>query len=424
MPTSSSSSKASETTLPQKKRQKIPSAPVAKTNISLSPSSIHSSPEDHFHQSNIYFKKLIDLVPPKAYFNAQQSLLGSQLSSSNDNKNVITSTAQDETSLLSEVAQSSSLSDGGISKRKMMTNNNNNSSRSERVMVKKAKLDPAHPSKTSELQHIIQMKLSKSSDHDVAITNVTGSTDSINCEKSEGKLLNGQSSFPAHKHGNIKSKSKGDGKFRKGASHQAFEKDEDDVAVSNSAEVSSGIVMKSVDDEGVEASSSSGDASKRASPATVTTRFHPDQLREKLRSRINELQNKRQKGMTPEEFLESKKLRRKESKLKLKQKRKEAKKLKLSIEKQAKNSAKKLNGVSEIQPSTSDVKSANSNIVFSKFEFSEQAKKPKDKKAKKPKSYKELYEKVIWGLFCCCSNVKVVKICLQLFELVKEIDMR
>lgn len=122
----------------------------------------------------------------------------------------------------------------------------------------------------------------------------------------------------------------------------------------------------------------------------IQGRPNPDQLREKLRARIAELQSKRQKDMTAEEFMERKRLRRKESKLKLKQKRKEAKKLKQSVEKQKKNSESKMNGVSEVEPGQNN----RSNMVFSKFQFSEQARKPKENKQKKPKSYKELYMKV------------------------------
>lgn len=140
-------------------------------------------------------------------------------------------------------------------------------------------------------------------------------------------------------------------------------------------------------------SESSEDRSGETSGSELLqNRPNPDDLREKLRERIAELQAKRQKGMTAEEFLESKRLRRKESKLKLKQKRKEAKKLKLSIEKQKKNSESKMNGVSEVEPGLN--KNNSNRIVFSKFQFSEQARKPKESKQKKAKSYKELYMKV------------------------------
>lgn len=125
-----------------------------------------------------------------------------------------------------------------------------------------------------------------------------------------------------------------------------------------------------------------------------TVKLSPDELREKIQMRIQDLKAKRMHGMTPEEYLESKRLRRKASKLKSKQKRKESKKLKLSVQKQAKNNQSKVNGVAEVKPETNSLNFGSTNMVFSKFEFSEQAKKPKDKQPKKPKSYKELYDKV------------------------------
>lgn len=66
--------------------------------------------------------------------------------------------------------------------------------------------------------------------------------------------------------------------------------------------------------------------------------------------------------------------------------------MKLSVEKQKKNSESKMNGVSEVEPGQN--KNNSNSMVFSKFQFSEQARKPKERKQKKPKSYKELYMKV------------------------------
>jgi len=121
-------------------------------------------------------------------------------------------------------------------------------------------------------------------------------------------------------------------------------------------------------------------------------RLSTEQLREKLRARIESLQAKRFNDLSAEEYMEKKRLRRKESKLKLKERRREAKKLKVSAAKQRKQESAKLNGVAEIEPTKS---TDNKNkMVFSKFEFSNERKEKKKEKLNKPKSYKELYEKV------------------------------
>lgn len=222
--------------------------------------------------------------------------------------------------------------------------------------------DPSIPNKTSELQKILpQLSDSEPSHHNHA---------------------NG---LPGRKR---KTSQNFDGKRNR----DSGEADSSDKKVKNANDTDDEYMsdMESAEED------NSGDGSSREylkpDVSAPKVRLNPEQLREKLQNKIAELQAKRQKGMTPEEFLEAKRLRRKASKLKLKQKRKEAKKLKLSVEKQTKNSISKLNGVSEVPPGETNTSNG---VVFSKFEFSEQAKKMKANKSKKPKSYKELYEKVL-----------------------------
>lgn len=331
--------------------------------------------------TNVYFKKLIDLVPPKAYFDAES--------------NAILSNHSKEHESVKSVKDSN----------KVVGDNNNN----EKRLTKKARLNPTQPTKTTQLQQILpQLKHIESLTPSVRRnSNSGGLGGSTLAVTSNGECI---ATDISHSSTDL-THSKKDSRNVKGAdtlnpkTTKSHRKDTvRSSKISQPAEVVNNVANDNNDDfvndsssmpttEG-EPSGTNSDSSKVPSPATAGTKLHPEQLREKLRARILELQSKRQRGITPEEFLESKKLRRKESKLRLKQKRKEAKKLKLSIEKQAKNSQKKLNGVSEVKPDDEAKVSSNGNMVFSKFQFSEQAKKPKERKQKKPKSYKELYEKV------------------------------
>ncbi|XP_067936309.1 surfeit locus protein 6 homolog [Watersipora subatra] len=316
--------------------------------------------------TNLYFKNLIDLVPPQAYFDVESK------------------------EILSNHKVSCEISQANGKKLKTHTDRKN-----EKHLNKKAKLNPKTPTKTSELQQILPQLKEQTANVAISSDLLRSSTDSSVTVSQRGD----KQKAPPALHSNRVENCNGD---VENAATKAKLKRTKQVAkhldnAETNEETATAVLIdasNSSPDENfiLTEADSSGTVSKHSPAGTVDKKLHPDELREKLRARILELQQKRQKGMTAEEFLESKKLRRKQSKFKLKQKRKEAKKLKLSIEKQAKNNQQKLNGLSEVKD---DAKASGaSSIVFSKFEFSEQSKKPKEKKIKKPKSYKELYEKV------------------------------
>lgn len=304
---------------------------------------------DRLTESNSYFKSLLDLVPSNVYFDSDSKLKLASDRAKQDSNNPKT--------------------------------------------LRRIRFDPDAPNTTSELQKVIPNLPEVEDDDD---------TD----EKLEVKTKFSQL---ARETTADKEKTKENGRKRKTSTSQENDSKSEIIACSPAKQVKQqSTKVKSIlkeakqkpTENGSESASDektdqekSGDTSENEAKASLTSRnkLNPEQLREKLRVRIAELQAKRQKGMTPEEFLESKKLRRKASKLKLKQKRKEAKKLKVSVEKQKKNSDSKVNGVTEVDPNLN--KSNNNKLLFSKFQFSEQAKKPKNKE-KKPKSYKELYQKV------------------------------
>lgn len=339
--------------------------------------------------SNCFFKTIIDLVPPGAFFDAEanQKISAHQ-----------TAVAQKDAS--------------------------KKSNHSERLKQNKAKYDPSHPTKTSELQQLLPTLNGNAGEESESDEGGQSEGGEEHDEKSIQKATPGSKNSTSliskklsatpkkvnniHPHADSSaSAKKTKGKKQKHLADDKLSNSEVSDSVStqlNSAGMTNGDIGH--DDDPSEPSkkklkpgqnnetTSSSENSTGPSPITVQPRLDTDQLREKLRTRINVLQAKRQHGMTAEEFMESKKLRRKESKLKLKQKRKEAKKLKLSVEKQAKNSHNKLNGVSEVKKDPEEnANNNNKNMVFSKFQFSEQAqKKRKDKKQKQ--SYKDLYEKV------------------------------
>lgn len=324
-----------------------------------------SQPQIHARDSlaatNVYFRNLIDLVPAQAYFDTES--------------NEILSNHAKETLL----SQSDSTSKAHLPDVK-----------NEKRLNKKARLNPAQPTKTTELQKILPQlqAASEANIHDSKSASLLNSNCNINGDSSAARVVRtGSEDSKASKKRKLSSRnqSSGDSNLEVKAA----------VATTPSKINKTGDGGKDTLDS--EFSTSSSDGSKAPSPAATSVKLDREQLLQKLQAKRTELQAKRRKGLTVEEFFESKKLRRKESKLKLKQKRKEAKKLKLSIEKQAKNSQHKLNGVSEVKPDNDSAKAPANGMVFSKFQFSEQAKRPKDRKQKKPKSYKELYEKVSYG---------------------------
>lgn len=337
--------------------------------------------------TNSYFKTLFDLVPAKAYFDS-------------DSNKAISNYALNSSSRSADNSSKVVKQHGKLSKR--------------------FKLDPSQPTKTSELQQILPaLRLSEQAGQkqnglnggDQLSSTQSGKKKVINQRLKPDK--NSASVTPALSNDVASSKDNNiDPVDTKNTEYDDSHKSKgserlNSVSGCNSTSTPHIKHDKNKLSNGLSDSASSNESSKVPSPAAnINSKLNPDQLREKLRTRIESLQAKRRHGMTAEEFLESKKLRRKESKLKLKQKRKEARKLKLSVQKQAKNSSNKLNGVSEVKP---EVKAnvANTNgdnsMVFSKFQFSEQAKTRKDKKHKKPASYKELYEKV-----CCISHFFVL----------------
>lgn len=290
----------------------------------------------HITVLNSYFKELLDLVPPSMFFDAEAS----QKINAHRNK-------QD------------GLTANEVHKR----------------ASKKFKFDPEAPSKTSELQKIVP-----------TLSGVTLDTDGLQngSESKKSRIAHRLNGISSHTVPvtivNSNDETDSESETEKETDKRKRKKHKNQTNVSGEERVTP---------PETESEDRSGETS---GSELVNSRPNPDQLREKLRARIAQLQSKRQKDMTPEEFLERKRLRRKESKLKLKQKRKEAKKLKLSVEKQKKNSESKMNGVSEVEPGQN--KNNSNSMVFSKFQFSEQARKPKERKQKKPKSYKELYMKV------------------------------
>lgn len=317
----------------------------------------NDSTEASLLATNLYFKQIFDLVPPKAFFDAE--------------------------------------SKKKIAKHKnICAENGTQEGKNNKQKRKKAKLDPSQATTTTDLQQLLP---------DLDHLNSDAEGDGMEKENSEeipngvvknfSKLLLKSSTAPSKTSKN---------KFSPPTSNsKALEEGSDEHGSSKPTQD-----MEHMNGSGGEDYSSGSSAIPSPGHIAEKPRLNPEQLREKLRGRIKELQSKRQHGMTAEEFMESKKLRRKESKLKLKQKRKEAKKLKLSVEKQAKNNQNKVNGVPDIKPQTEANNINNSSkMVFSKFEFSDQAKKPKDRKQKKPKSYKELYDKVSGHSSCytvCC----------------------
>ncbi|XP_013419957.1 surfeit locus protein 6 homolog [Lingula anatina] len=125
-----------------------------------------------------------------------------------------------------------------------------------------------------------------------------------------------------------------------------------------------------------------------------------EELREKLKSRIEELKNKRQKNMTVDEIQEKKRLKRKESKLKLKIRKK--------TEKQNKNKGVTGNGSVDAVYNGALPAGPNKNtkaakpvfnkegkMVFSRFDFTEGTSKESKKSNKfAGKDYKKLLQKV------------------------------
>ena len=348
---------------------------------------------DNLKASNCFFKSIIDLVPPGAFFDADAN--------------------QKITAHHAAVAQKDA---------------SQNSKHGEKLKQKKVKFDPNHPSKTSELQQLLPTlndesgeesdgdeggelgEAGSSSEDNDEENSATKDSRDVSVKKTvkptklnnvHPAVVSDSPSTSAKKKLNMKAKKHkllandkpilgGEDSNNKATNSNFGGMNGDIDHADHSGPASSKKVKLSKSNEPTYTSSEN---SSGPSPITVQPRLDTDQLREKLRARITELQAKRQHGMTAEEFMESKKLRRKESKLKLKQKRKEAKKLKLSVEKQAKNSQNKLNGVSEVKKDPDENANNNNKMVFSKFQFSEQAqKKRKDKKQKK--SYKDLYEKV------------------------------
>lgn len=318
---------------------------------------------DSLKQSNLCFKNILDLVPANAFFDADSNQKISAHQSSEATKAV-----------------------------------KHKSNQGDKVKAKKVKYDPSQPLKTSELQQLLPTLngLGETDDEKDATLEEESEADDAEEDsepedKEEIKTNNGKvkKAKKLPKINNIHPSVNG-------GKHKLDTPVDSDLA--DTSGLNGDIDTEQADTPAKKSKrtvdATSSENSSGPSPLTIQPQLDTDQLREKLRARISELQAKRQHGMTAEEFMESKKLRRKESKLKLKQKRKEAKKLKLSVEKQAKNSQNKLNGVSEVKSDPDKNANNNNKMVFSKFQFSEQAQKPKDRKQKKPKSYKDLYEKV------------------------------